>query len=101
MFHWVLNPSPIIVSEYVSVFFYYFLHFESIKFRISCSQMSFKIDGFKNFAIFTEKRPVLESLCNKVAGLYACKFIKKRLQHKCFLIDIAKLLYRTPSVAAF
>ena len=25
---------------------------------------------------------MLESLCNKVAGLYACKFIKKRLQQK-------------------
>ena len=29
------------------------------------------------------KTPVLESLFDKVAGLKACKFIKKRLQHKC------------------
>ena len=48
---------------------------------------------------------MLESLCNKVAGLYSCKFIKKRLQHKRFPINIAKYLkssffYRTHLVAA-
>ena len=36
-------------------FFYYFFHFESIKFISSRSQMSFKIDVFKKFAIFTGK----------------------------------------------
>ena len=44
----------------------------------------------KNFVIFTEKTPVLESLFNKVAGL-----IKKRLQHRCFPVNILKL-FRTP-----
>ena len=39
--------------------------------------------------------PVLESLFNKVAELEACTFIKKRLQHWCFSVNIAKLL-RTP-----
>ena len=34
---------------------YYFFHFESIKFRSSRSQMSFKIEVFKIFAIFTGK----------------------------------------------
>ena len=29
---------------------------------------------------------------NKVAGLKACNFIKKRLQHGCFLVKFAKLL---------
>ena len=56
MIPWVLNTSPIIVSEYVSVFFYYYIfHFESIKFKSSRSQMSFKIDFFKNFSMFTGK----------------------------------------------
>ena len=43
-----------------------------------------------NFAIFTEKTPALDSLFNKVAGL-----IKKRLQHRCFPVNILKL-FRTP-----
>ena len=43
------------VSGYVSVSFHYFFHLEPIKFRSSRSQMSFKIDAFKTFAIFTGK----------------------------------------------
>ena len=35
-------------------------------------------------------QPVLESLFNKVPDLKAFKFIKKRLQHKCFPVNIAK-----------
>ena len=35
-------------------------------------------------------QPVLESLFNKVSDLKAFKFIKKRLQHKCFPVNIAK-----------
>ena len=36
--------------------------------------------------------PVLESIFNKAAGLQVCKFIKKRLQHRCFPVIIAKFL---------
>ena len=43
-------------SEYVSgyrlCFFYYFFHFEAVKFRSSRSQMPFKIKVSKNFALF-------------------------------------------------
>ena len=35
---------------------------------------------------------MLESLFNKVANLKACSFIKKRLQHRCFPVNIAKFL---------
>ena len=35
---------------------------------------------------------VLESLFNKVAGIQASNFIKKRLQHKFFPVKIAKFL---------
>ena len=45
--------------------------------------MFFKIAALKNFAIFTEKY------------LKACNFIKKRLQHWCFFVNITKFL-RTP-----
>ena len=35
---------------------------------------------------------MLESVFNKVAGLQASNFIKKRLQHRCLLVIIAKFL---------
>ena len=37
------------------------------------------------------KTLVLESL-HKTAALQACNFIKKRLQHRCFAVNIAKFL---------
>ena len=47
---------------------------------------------------------LLEFLFNEVAGLKTCSFIKKRLQHRCFPVNIAKCLktvfYRTPLMAA-
>ena len=51
--------------------------------RSSRSQMFFKIGVLKNFAIFTGKH-----LCWSL--LQACNFIKKRLQHRCFPVHIAK-----------
>ena len=36
--------------------------------------------------------PVLEPLFNKVAGLTACDFIKKRLRRRCFPVNIARFL---------
>ena len=38
------------------------------------------------------KATVLESLFNKVPGLQGCNIINKRLQHKCFHVNIAKYL---------
>ena len=48
---------------------------------------------------------MLESLFNNVADLKACGFIKKRLQHRCFLVNIPRFLrtaffYRARLVAA-
>ena len=43
------------------------------------------------------KRPVLGSFFIKVTGLNACNFIKKRLRHRYFLVNIAKYL-RTPNL---
>ena len=45
----------------------------------------------KNFAIFTGKYFVLKSYFNKIAG-----FVKRRLQHRCFPVNIRKFL-RTPT----
>ena len=35
---------------------------------------------------------MLESLLNKVSGLRACNFTKKRLQHLCFPVNIVIFL---------
>ena len=53
----------------------------------------FKIDFLRNFPT------VLESLFNKVSGLNAGNFIKKRLQRSCFPVNIAKFLRITSSIA--
>ena len=50
---------------------------------------------FLKFRQFHRKTPVLESRFNKVAGLKACNFIKKRFQHSCFPVKFAKFI-RTP-----
>ena len=46
----------------------------------------------KGLCQFQRKTPVLESLFNKVAGLRARSFIKKRLQHRCFPVKLATFL---------
>ena len=38
------------------------------------------------------KTPVLKPLLNKVPGCKACNFAKKRIQHSCFPVNIAKFL---------
>ena len=53
--------------------------------------MFFKISVPKDHYI-NQKTSVLESHFNKVADLRGCNFIKKRLQHKCFLVNVAKFL---------
>ena len=47
-------------------------------------QMFYKIDALKNLAIFTGKHLRWRFLLTK--------FIKKRLQHRCFPVNIAKCL---------
>ena len=60
-------------------------------FRCSCSWLFFKIGVLKDFAIFTGKH------------LQACNFIKKRLRHRYFPVNITECLrtafYSTTSVA--
>ena len=56
-------------------------------YRSSRSQMFFKIGIPKNFAIFTVKH-----LCRSPILIKVCNDFKKRLQHKCFPVNIAKIL---------
>ena len=64
-------------------------------FRSSFSQVFFKLGVSKKFHNIHRKAPVSESLFDKVAGLKAYNFNKKRLQHRCFPVKLAKVL-RTP-----
>ena len=57
--------------------------------RSSRLHIFLKIDVLKNM-FFHRKKPVLESLLNKVAGLKVCNFIKKRLKHRCFPVKLHK-----------
>ena len=41
------------------------------------------------------KALVLESLFNKVAHLKACNFIKERLHHRCFPVNVANFFKNT------
>ena len=47
---------------------------------------------YSNICNIERKTTELKSLFNKVADLQACKFIKKRLQLRCFPLNIAKFL---------
>ena len=62
--------------------------------RSSRSQMFFKIDFLRNFAIFTEKHLRVSLFLIK----QTCNFIKKRFQYKCFPVNIAKFLRTTFSI---
>ena len=71
-----------------------FIHFSMqyiTTIRTSRSQMFFEIGVLKLYNIH-RKMPVLESLFSKVASLEAYKFIKKRLQHRRFHVNIANFL---------
>ena len=62
--------------------------------KSSHRRCSIKKSVLKSFAIFRAKYSCW-SLLNKVAGLQACNFIKKKLQHRYFPVNITKCL-RTP-----
>ena len=47
--------------------------------------MVFTLGALKNFANFTGRIRVLQSLFKKASGPQVCKFIKKRLEHSTFL----------------
>ena len=64
------------------------------KARSSHLQMFFKIVVLKNLAIFTGKNLCWSLFLIKLQA-QACSFIKKRLQHRCSPVNIAKILRTT------
>ena len=63
--------------------------------RSSHPQMFFKMDILKYFRNIHRKTTVLDSLFNKIAGLQACNFSKKSLQHRCFPVNNEEFLKTT------
>ena len=59
--------------------------------RTSCLVMFFEI-GILKVCNIHRKALMLESLFSKVASLETYKFIKKRLQHRCFPVNIKNFL---------
>ena len=55
-------------------------------------EVFYKTAVLKNFLNIPRKIPVSESLFNQVAGLNIRDYIKKRFQHMCFSVTIAKFL---------
>ena len=58
---------------------------ETVVCRCSSKYLFLKIN-------FYRKATVLESVFNKIAGLQVCNFVKKRLQHRCYLVKFAKYI---------
>ena len=63
--------------------------------RSSHRRSSLKRAVPRNFAKFTRKHPCQSLFFSKVAGLRPATLLKKRLWHRCFPVNFAKLL-RTP-----
>ena len=55
-------------------------------------KQQFRIGILKNFAIFTGKRFGWSLFFNKVDPLTVSNVIKKKLQHRCFAVNIANFL---------
>ena len=51
-------------------------------------------------SFFLNKTPVFESFCNNVAGLTPSKILIKRPRDRCFPVNFAKFLRKTPVVAS-
>ena len=62
------------------------------RYRKGRSQMFFKKDVLKNFSIFTGKHLCWSLLLNKWQVFRSAALLKKRLQHSCFPVNIAKFL---------
>ena len=66
----------------------------------SSHRCSIKIAILKQFLIFAGKHLCWGLSFNKCVGLQVCNFIKRRLQHRYFLVNIGKFM-RTPILKTF
>ena len=63
--------------------------------------MVYTLGTLKHFANFFGKIHVLESLFKKASGPQACNFIKKRLQHRYFPVNLARFFLQKSSGGSF
>ena len=80
--------------------FYVFNHrtfVQIVSFINSSVQIFLKLNSYKFFNYFQKQPPVphKKSFFNKVVGLQAFNLIKKRLQHRYFLVIIRKFIRTT------
>ena len=78
------------IESFRLVYKLHYLKFAFQIYRSSHSQIFFWTGALKSFAM-------LKFLSNKIAGLQACNFIKKRLQHRCFSVKFSKSLRASSS----
>ena len=60
-------------------------------------EVFYKKTFLKNFSNIQRETPELEYLFHKATELKACKFLKKRLQLRCFPLNIVKFFKKTYS----
>ena len=85
LFSWFWKFTVNVISADLSVSLRWF------EVKSSHSQLFFKIGILKNFAIFTGKQLCLCLFLIKLQP-WSYNFIKKRLQYRCFPVNIAKFL---------
>ena len=94
------NIYIVVFALHVFIFFFHLKHFSLLLcFKLSSFSLSSRHKSHHQrwsrentvlikCAKFTGKQPALEQLFNKVAGLKTWNFIKKRVQHRCFPVNI-------------
>ena len=87
-----LSPLWILLYKYFSS--WEILRNYSTIFRSRHWRSSIKKAILKHFVIFTRKHLCRGLFFNKAAGHQACNFIKKILQHRCYLVNIRKFIRR-------
>ena len=71
-----------------------------VKYFFSRQEVFCKKGVIRNYAKFTGKHLCQSLLFNKVAGLRPPTLLKRRLWHRCFLVNCAKFL-RTPFLTEY
>ena len=75
--------------------FFVLFHTSYLRYRSSHQGCSMKNSVLRNFTKLTGKHLCQSLFFNKVVGLRPATLLKKRLRHRCFLVNFAKFL-RTP-----
>ena len=93
----VLCSANNTTSCILTILFQSVLKYKSCGIRISRLVVFYKIDVLKIFSKFTGKQLCEGLFFNKATCLRPATFLKKRLRHKCFPVNIVKF-FRTASL---